>query len=93
MPGDKDKDGEGVMGTVHDVRQQSRNQSWERQAATDQAITEALARNTAELMAKFTAILNKRLTASIPTALKTSSGATGISAMAPFDWARDKVIY
>ena len=83
MAGDKDKDGEGAMGTLCDPRQQPRDHSWQRQAATDQAIAETLARNTTELMAKFMALLNERLTMSMPTALKMSSGATGISAMPP----------
>ena len=82
-----------MLNVATDVWQQSRDQSWERQAAMDWAIADALARNTTELMAKFMALLNERVTTSMPTALKTSSGATGISAMPPFHWTRDKTIY
>ena len=75
------------------VRQQSRDQSWERKAAMAQAIADALARNTAELMMKFMVLLNERVDMNMSTALKTSSGAARVSAMPPFDWTRDKAIY
>ena len=84
---------EGTTSTPHDARQQSRDQSRERQAAMDWVITEALVRNTAELMAKFMALLNEILATSMPTALKMSSGAARISEMPHFDWTRDKTIY
>lgn len=81
---------EGTLKEVRDAQQQCKDQSWERQAAMDLVITDALARNT---MVKFTALLNEHVAASMPTALKTSSGATGISAMPPFYWTRDQAIY
>ena len=39
------------------------------------------------------AILNERVTSSMPTSLKVISGTAGIKAMPPFDWTRDKAIY
>ena len=88
----KDKDGEGATGTLCDARQQTRDLSWERQAATAWLIADALVRNTIKLTAKLTALLNERLAASMPTTLNTSSGTARISAMPPFDWTRDKTI-
>ena len=96
MPGNGDKDptkAEGDMGTQCDARQQTRDQSQERQATMDWAITDALVRNTFKLTAKFMALFNERVTMNMPTSLKTSSGATRISAMPPFVWIEDKTIY
>ena len=50
-------------------------------------------RNTTKLTVKFTALLNERVAVNMPTSLKVTSGATGTSAMLPFDWTRDKTIY
>ena len=76
---------EGAMGTAHEARQATQGQSQERATAMDKMITDALARNTAEITAKFMALLNGRVTASMPTSLKVTSGAAGISTMPPFD--------
>ena len=64
----------------------------ERATAMDKLITDALERNTAKIMVKFMALLNERVSTNMPTALKVTSGAAGISAMPCFDW-RDKTIY
>ena len=73
MPGKGDKKppamGEGAMGTAHEARQATWDQSWERAAVMDKLIVDALARNTAMLTAKFTALLSERVTVSMPTAL------------------------
>ena len=101
MPGKGDKgtptEGEGAMGgaigLVHNARQAYQDCSRERATAMDKRIADALVRNATELMAKFTALLNEKITTSMPTALKVTSGAAGISAMPSFDWTRDKTIY
>ena len=56
-------------------------------------IMDAVAKRTAELTATFMAVLNERVTVSMPTTPKVTSGASGIQAMPPFDWTRDKAIY
>ena len=91
---DKDKDKEqhskegamqGAMGSTHDARQATQDQSWETATAMEKLVTDALARNTAELTAKFTTLVNERVANNMPTSPKVTSGATGISAMPPFD--------
>ena len=71
----------GDMGTVCESRQASRDHSQERQDAMDKTITDTLVRNTIKLTANFMAFLNESLAVSMPTALKTSSGAAGITVM------------
>ena len=65
----------------------------ERASALEKLVPDAIARRATELTVTLTAILNERVTLSMPTSLKVKSGATGISAMPPFDWTRDKAIY
>ena len=101
--GNKDKDKElhseegameeGVTGPVHDAHHASLDCSNERATARDKLIADALARNTAKLTLKFTALLNEKLTVNVLTALKVTSRAAGISAMPPFDWIRDIILY
>ena len=100
--GDKDKDKElpseegateGATFLAHDARHVSKDCSRERINAMDKMIADAPARNTTELTAKFTALLNERVAANTPTTLEVTSGAAGISAMPSFDWTRDKTIY
>ena len=56
-------------------------------------VTDAVARRIAELTVTFMAFLNEWVTTSMPTSLKVTSGADGISTMPPFDWTKDKAIY
>ena len=44
-------------------------------------------------MARFKAMFNERAAMAMSVSMKTSSGATRISAMPPFDWTRNKAIY
>ena len=81
------------MGSTCDAKQAAWNLSWERATAVEKLVADAVTRRTAKLMVTFTAILNERVTTSMPNSLKVTSGATGISAMPPFDWTRDKAIY
>ena len=67
--------------------------SCKRAATIDKLVAEAIARETAQIIATFTAILNQNNTANMPTSLKVTSGAAGIKAMPPFDWTKDKTIY
>ena len=99
---DKDKDKEshskegvmeGATGSTRDARQATWDLSQERATSVEKLVADAVARRTAELTVTFTAILNERVTTSMPTSLKVTSGATGISAMPPFDWTKDKAIY
>ena len=48
-------------------------------------ITEAVAREMAKAHAHYKALLNERITATIQTSLKVSSGANGFKVMDPFD--------
>ena len=89
MPGN----GENSKGTSRDAHQLARDHCQEKQAAIDEAVAVAISKTTVEMMAKFTALLNERIATSMPVTLKTSSGATEISAIPPFDWTRDKTIY
>ena len=73
--------------------QASRELSWERAATIDKLVVEAITRESSQLTATFTAILNQNNTANMPTSLKVTSGAVGIKAMPPFDWTKDKAIY
>ena len=57
------------------------------------AVIAEINKTTAEMMAKFMAILNECAATPAPMSLQISSGATRISAMPPFDWTRDKAIY
>ena len=87
--GHKDKDkseeeatGE-VAGSAHDARQATQDLSRERAAAVEKMFVDAVARWTAELTATLMAILNERVTLSMLTALKVTSGAAGISVRLP----------
>ena len=102
--GERDKDKEhsdagatGIMGedaeSAHDARQATQDLSSERAAAMDKLVAEAIARESAQLTATFTAILNQNSTANMPTSLKVTSGAAGIKVIPPFDWTKDKAIY
>ena len=92
--GNKDKDKElhseegagamgEAMGSTCDARQAAQDLSQERAIAMEKLVTDAVARRTTKLTATFTAILNERVTSSMPTSLKVTSGATRISAMPP----------
>ena len=59
----------------------------------DTLLVEAIARESAQLTARSTAILRKNSAANMPTSLKVTSAAAGIKAMSPFDWTKDKAIY
>lgn len=89
MPGN----GEHSEVMPRDTHQQAIDHSWERQAAIDEAVAATLGKSTTELMAKFMALLIEHIATSMFVALKTSSGAVGISVMPPFDWIRDKATY
>ena len=93
MPGNGENPINAEGNTLSNARQQTRDQSWETQAAMDWPIADVLVRNTAKLTVKFMTLLNERVATSMPTSLKTSAGAAGISAMPPFEWTRDKTIY
>ena len=67
--------------------------SCERAAALDRMVTEAIARETAQITVTFTAILNEIATVNLPETLKVTSKAADLKAMTPFDWTRDKTIY
>ena len=90
MPGnEKDKDC-----IDSDARQDARQAARDhRQQAIYQAVTAALSKHTAEMEARFTAMLKASTASSMLVSIKTSSGASQISAMSPFDWIRDKHIY
>ena len=75
------------------AHQASRDLSHERAAAIDKMVAEAIARESAQLTATFTAILNQNSAANMPTSLKVTSRAAGIKTMPPFDWTKDKAIY
>ena len=72
-----------------DAQQEARlaacDQSREHQAEIAEVVATEISKTTTELMAKFTALLNE--CASIPplVSLQSSSGATRISTMLPFD--------
>ena len=102
--GNRDKDKEhskasttGTMGegteSACDAHQAAWDLSHERAAAIDKLVVEAVARECAQLIATFTAILNQNSTANETTSLKVTSGAAGIKAMPPFDRTKDKVFY
>ena len=76
-----------------DAWHQARDHSQERQQVIDKVVPTALKQATNKLEAKFMALLNAPAAPSMLVAIKTSSGATGISAMSPFDSTRDKTIY
>ena len=75
------------------AHQASRDLSCGWAAAIDKLVAEAIARETAWITATFTVILNQNNVANMPTSLKVTSGATGIKAMPPFYWTKDKAIY
>ena len=68
-----------------DACQASQDLSHERAATLDRMVTEAVTRETAQITAMFTAILNERTAVNLPTSPKVTAGATRIKAMPPFD--------
>ena len=96
---DKDKENSNAGTTeegaesAHEAHQVAQDLSRKRAAAIDKLVAEVIARESAQLTATFTAILNQNSTANMPTSLKVTSGAAGIKAMPPFDWTKDKAIY
>ena len=94
---DKENSNAGTTGkgaeSAHEAHQAAQDLSRKRAAAIDKLVAEAIARESAQLTATFTAILKQNSTANMPTSLKVSSGAAGIKAMPPFDWTKDKAIY
>ena len=102
---DKDKEqhsnaeamGEGgesaIAKKAHNACQASRDLSHERAATIDKLVAEAITRESAWLTVTLTAILNQNNAANMSTSLKVTSRATGIKAMPPFDWTKDKAIF
>ena len=107
---DKDKDNEQhsdaeVMGEAGEsattkeacnAHQALRDVSHERAAAIDKLVVVAIARETAQITATFTAILNQNNTANMPTNLKMTPKLQGLRLYPPpFDWIkdRDRAIY
>ena len=96
---DSDADATGEAGESATARgacnahQATQDISHERAAAIDKLVVETIIRESAQLTAMFTAIQNQNNAANMPTSLKVTSGATGIKAMPPFDWTKDKAIY
>ena len=95
---DKEQTSDGARGNsttdaAHDAHQASWDQSHERAADIDKLVVGAITRETAKTTATFTAILNERTAANMPTTLQVTSRALGIKAMDPFDWTKDEAIY
>ena len=78
---------------ARNAHQSIRDLSCERAATIDKLVVEVVTRESAQLTAMFTAILNQNNAANMPTSLKVISRAAGIKAMPPFDWTKDKAIY
>ena len=99
--GNPNKDNNGATSTRDvtspwDARHANRDHSWEREArdaALAKTITEAVAREMAKAHVHCQALLNEKSTATMPTSLKVTSGASGFKVMDPFDWYKDKAIY
>ena len=62
-------------------------------AVLAKTIAEAVAREMAKAHVHYQALLNDKVTATIQTSLKVTSGANGFKVLDPFDWTKDKAIY
>ena len=69
---------------AHQANRDLSHESHERAAIIDKLVAEAITRESAQLTAMFTAILNQNKAADMPTSLKVTSGAAGIKTMPPF---------
>ena len=94
-PKDKEQNSDGAMGNSTDAAgdacQASQNQSCERAAAIDKLVAKAIARESSQLTAMFTAILKGNNAANMPTSLKVTSRAAGIKAMHPLTGPKTKL--
>ena len=97
--GNPNKDGEATAESItspQDAHHTNRDLSLEREAwdaALAKTITKAVAREMAEAHVHYQALLNEKSTATMPTSLKVTSGASGFKVMDPFDLSKDKAIY
>ena len=76
--------GEGTD-TTCDACHASQDLIQERAATLDKLVVEAIARESAQITATFTAILNERAAVNLPETLKVTSRAAGFKAMTPLD--------
>ena len=86
----------GDLTSLWDAHQAARDLSLKRQtqdATLAKQVAKAVAREMAKAHMHYQALLNDRSTATIPTSLKVTSGASGFKVMDPFDWSKDKAIY
>ena len=95
--GNRDKDKEhsntGAMREGADATHDACHTSWESATTLDRMVAEAITRETAQITATFTDILNERTAVNLPETLKVTSRAAGFKVMTPFDRTRDKTIY
>ena len=101
MPGDKETPEtamekparEVTEKAAKDARQATRDHSQDRQAEITEAAKAALGEHASNIKARITAEVRWEMTSMIPVTIKTSSGATGVSVVTPFDLTRDKKTY
>ena len=94
MPGQGDKDEAMVQADAQqDVRQAERDHSQDSQREIVEVVKVALVEHALNTEASITAKVRQEMTSMMPVTIKTSSGATGVSAMPTFDWNRDNQMY
>ena len=97
MPGHGDSNTEAMATAtdkaMRDVRHATLDHSQDQKEEITEVVKAALAEYAGSNGEMFAAKVRQEMTSMMPASIKTSSGATGVSAMPTFDWNRDKQMY